>query len=215
LLEGFWGNDRHLEDWGLLEFDQSYTHSYGKARPYQKQKQKQELKQNINGARAAKTSDSEGCDAEEIYAAYPRKGDRGHAIKAINAAISRIEPREANNTSHWILERAKAYAMVAERAKQRGVDIGRKAPLCATWFNGYRYEDTEQEWNNALSAGAPDGTYPPRRRSPSDRGEYESSLPLGIQKLDEEDQEGGGSEAFSSSIRDQNHRPESHLRLAR
>ena len=75
--------------------------------------------------------------AEDIYKLYPRKVGRGAAIKAIQKALTIVDPvvlREAvmvyaEETSHWP-ESEKQYI-----------------PHPATWFNQQRWEDDKRQWH--------------------------------------------------------------------
>jgi hypothetical protein len=66
--------------------------------------------------------------AEYIYQSYPKKVDKGHAIKAINAALKKVD-------ANVLLESVKRYA-----AQWDGKDK-KFCPNPATWFNGERWDD--------------------------------------------------------------------------
>jgi hypothetical protein len=65
---------------------------------------------------------------ESIYQSYPKKVDKGHAIKAINAALEKVD-------ANVLLESVKRYA-----AQWDGKDK-KFCPNPATWFNGERWAD--------------------------------------------------------------------------
>ena len=78
---------------------------------------------------------------EEIYQAYPRHVGKGAALKAIKAAVKRMEERDSNEDAvGFLLERTKLFA--ASAAGQRG----QYTAYPSTWFNRESYLDDEQEW---------------------------------------------------------------------
>lgn len=94
------------------------------------------------------SSKNSKADCEEIYAAYPRKVGRGAALKAIDKAFRRLiagegqykfVPAEANA---FLLHMAEAYAASGDGNR------GSYTPHPATWFNGSRYLDNPEEWND-------------------------------------------------------------------
>ncbi len=79
---------------------------------------------------------------EEVYQAYPRRVGKAAALKAIKAAIKRMEKRDSGEDAiAFLLERTKLFA--ASLAGQ----LGRFTPHPATWFNRESYLDDEQEWD--------------------------------------------------------------------
>ena len=78
---------------------------------------------------------------EEVYQAYPRHIGKAAAMKAIKAAVKRMEKRDSGEDAiAFLLERTKLFA--ASPAGQ----LGRFTPHPATWFNRESYLDDEQEW---------------------------------------------------------------------
>lgn len=84
---------------------------------------------------------------EQVYEAYPRKGDRQPALRAILRA-SRTAPLAT------LLARTKAYSAAMVGAEMRFI------PLAATWFNAARYDDPPETWN-VLSVRATHRALPP------------------------------------------------------
>jgi hypothetical protein len=79
---------------------------------------------------------------EEIYQAYPRHIGKGSALKAIKAAIKRMQSRDPDeDAAAFLLERTKLFAAWPAGNK------GRFTPYPANWFEKERYLDNEQEWN--------------------------------------------------------------------
>lgn len=68
---------------------------------------------------------------ETIYQAYPKKKDKGHALKAIRSALDKC-PYDK------LLEHVKRYAQSVVGKDQQFI------PYPATWFNGLRWEDQEE-----------------------------------------------------------------------
>lgn len=68
--------------------------------------------------------------AETIYADYPRKVSKPHALKAIRAALKKVGFDE-------LLSSVKSYAATVKAA---GTDT-KFIPYPATWFNGERWKD--------------------------------------------------------------------------
>ena len=78
---------------------------------------------------------------EEIYQAYPRHIGKAAALKAIRAAVKRMEERDSSEDAiAFLLERTKLFA--ASPAGKRGQYTAHPA----TWFNRESYLDDEQEW---------------------------------------------------------------------
>jgi hypothetical protein len=81
---------------------------------------------------------------EEIYDAYPRHINKSAALKAIKAAIKRMQSRDANaDAVAFLLERTRLFAQSADGNK------GRYTPHPANWFDKERYLDDEKEWGAA------------------------------------------------------------------
>ena len=81
---------------------------------------------------------------EEIYQAYPRHIGKAAALKAIKAAVKRMQSRDANEDAvAFLLERTKLFAASPDGNK------GKFTPHPATWFNRESYLDNEQEWGAA------------------------------------------------------------------
>ncbi len=68
--------------------------------------------------------------SETIYAEYPRKASKPHALKAIRAALKKVGFDE-------LLSSVKSYAATVKAA---GTDT-KFIPYPATWFNGERWKD--------------------------------------------------------------------------
>lgn len=68
--------------------------------------------------------------ADAIYAEYPRKVSKPHALRAIRAALKIVSFDE-------LLSSVKAYAATVKAA---GTDT-KFIPYPATWFTGRRWED--------------------------------------------------------------------------
>lgn len=86
-------------------------------------------------------------EAEEIYAAYPRKAARPFAIRAIKKALKVIKaPR--------LLELTRQFGAVAKNADQNYI------PHPATWYNQERYNDDPSTWVNSSSARSTPKTAP-------------------------------------------------------
>lgn len=73
--------------------------------------------------------------AEEIYAAYPKKAGKPKAIQAILKALDKTN-------FEVLLERTKQYAL----ARQGKPDF---TPYPASWFNAERYNDDPSTWGSA------------------------------------------------------------------
>ena len=81
---------------------------------------------------------------EEIYEAYPRHIGKAAALKAIKAAVKRMQSRDADaDAVAFLLERTKLFAQSAAGNK------GRYTPYPMNWFRDERYLDNEQEWGAA------------------------------------------------------------------
>lgn len=81
----------------------------------------------VNGEKDAKA-------VESIYAEYPRKKDRGHALPAIRRALKKIDADS--------LRRAvKSYAVHVTVEIAAGRLTMEKVPYPATWFHGERWTD--------------------------------------------------------------------------
>lgn len=78
--------------------------------------------------KAARKQKPEPPGFAEFYAAYPRHEDRGHAVKAYNAAIQKAEPSK-------LLTAVQAYR------RQRAGEDPQFTPLAASWLNGERWGD--------------------------------------------------------------------------
>lgn len=68
---------------------------------------------------------------ETIYQAYPKKKDKGHALKAISTALSKCQFEK-------LLDHVKKYAQSVVGKDPQFI------PYPATWFNGLRWEDQEE-----------------------------------------------------------------------
>lgn len=84
------------------------------------------------------------CEFDEFWRAYPRKQDRGRALKAYMRARRAAAPRT-------LLEAA------ANFARRRSGEDPRYTPLAATWLNGERWLDeaspeTASAWRRARDA---------------------------------------------------------------
>lgn len=81
---------------------------------------------------------------EEIYNAYPRHIEKAAALKAIKAAIKRMQARGPDEDAvAFLLKRTRLFA-VSPAGNQ-----GRFTPYPANWFDKERYLDDEKEWNVA------------------------------------------------------------------
>jgi len=69
--------------------------------------------------------------AEDIYAAYPKKVDKGHAIPAIKKAMKKVQPAE-------LLRCVQAYSGSVKGKTER-----KFIPNPSTWFNGERWADDD------------------------------------------------------------------------
>jgi len=72
-----------------------------------------------------------GTTAEDIYAAYPKKVDKGHAIPAIKKAMKKVQPAE-------LLRCVQAYSGSVKGKTER-----KFIPNPSTWFNGERWADDD------------------------------------------------------------------------
>jgi hypothetical protein len=73
----------------------------------------------------------DGITAEDIYAAYPKKVDKGHAIPAIKKAMNKVQPAE-------LLRCVQAYSGSVKGKTER-----KFIPNPSTWFNGERWADDD------------------------------------------------------------------------
>jgi hypothetical protein len=84
---------------------------------------------------------------EEIYQLYPRKMGKREALKAITAAIKRVEGGEYRNVKRTETE---AIAGIKGRtdlfARSAAGNRGKFTPHPATWFNRSGYLDDPKEW---------------------------------------------------------------------
>jgi len=87
---------------------------------------REEEKKTPNGVSAA--ADADGFEA--FWATYPRRDDRGHALKAYRSALRKTDAA----TLHAGAE-AFASQVVRERRERKFI------PLAATWLNGERWGD--------------------------------------------------------------------------
>lgn len=69
--------------------------------------------------------------AAALYALYPRKKDRGHALPAIKRALKKVP-------FATLKEAVEAYA------RERAGKDQEHTPYPATWFNGLRWEDAKK-----------------------------------------------------------------------
>ena len=69
---------------------------------------------------------------DEIYKAYPKDAGKRPALKAIAAAVKRIQP---GHSPEWLLGWVRAYAECRRNEDQR------YTPLPAKWFNEDRFHD--------------------------------------------------------------------------
>ena len=98
-----------------------------------------------------------GPEVDAIYEAYPRPGGRQAGLRAIQAALRRLNAKEdkappdhdgvwpPDDAAGWLLERTEHYARV-----RSDLDKG-KHPHASTWFNQARYCDDETEWRRNWS----------------------------------------------------------------
>lgn len=78
---------------------------------------------------------------EEIYDAYPRHIEKATALKAIRAAVKRMQARGPDKDAvAFLLERTRLFAASPDGNK------GRYTPFPANWFDKERYLDDEKEW---------------------------------------------------------------------
>ncbi|HET7216355.1 MAG TPA: hypothetical protein VFL79_22395, partial [Terriglobia bacterium] len=105
--------------------------------------------------------------AEEIYHEYPRKVARQDALKAIKRALCTIatdssrDPHFAGDhekAASWLKRRVLLYANSPQGCRPDKTFI----PHPATWFNGGRYDDDEQNWQY-LSGGGDTSAKKPAR----------------------------------------------------
>lgn len=85
-------------------------------------------------------------DAEEIYAAYPRKEGTAAAKAAISKALKKI-------VAHELFEAVQAYALAKEGEDKKFI------PMPATWFNQERWKDDRDMWKTERKAAL---TEPPQ-----------------------------------------------------
>jgi hypothetical protein len=76
-------------------------------------------------------------DVESVYRAYPRKVAKGAALKAIEAALKRLD---SPNPVAYLISKAKAFS------ESEAGNRGRFTPHPATWFNRSSYLDDPKEW---------------------------------------------------------------------
>lgn len=67
---------------------------------------------------------------DEFWTAYPRRDDKGHAVKAFTAAMRKTD-------AETIIDGARKFATTCERERRERKFI----PLAATWLNGERWGD--------------------------------------------------------------------------
>ena len=78
---------------------------------------------------------------EQRAIAYPRHIDKAAALKAIKAAVKRMQSRGPDeDAAAFLLERTRLFA-----ASPAG-NQGRYTPFPANWFDKERYLDDEKEW---------------------------------------------------------------------
>jgi Recombination endonuclease VII len=80
-----------------------------------------------------KKGESEGIDAESIYAEYPKKVGKPKALMAIRGALRVCEKTR-------LLELTKAYAIAVAHEDDRFI------PYPATWYNQQRFFDDPKTW---------------------------------------------------------------------
>lgn len=68
---------------------------------------------------------------EQLYQAYPKKKDKGHALKAIRSALDKCH-------FDTLIDHVKKYAQSVVGKDPQFI------PYPATWFNGLRWEDQEE-----------------------------------------------------------------------
>lgn len=85
---------------------------------------------------------------EEIYTAYPRHVGKAAALRAIETAIRKIEPRDPQ----WLLGQVRAY-----QEQRRGEDE-KFTPHPATWFNRGSYDDDNLKPKAKMAITNMDGT---------------------------------------------------------
>jgi hypothetical protein len=81
-------------------------------------------------------------DAEAIYQAYPRKLGKQDGLKAIRAAMNRLEKRKDLKETPFEYLFRKTLAYAASPAGQRG----KFTPYPGTWFRAGHYDDNPAEW---------------------------------------------------------------------
>lgn len=72
-------------------------------------------------------------DAEEVYALYPKKAERQHALRAIIKALK-------SNPKDYLIERTKLYADTVNGCAREFIPYPQK------WFNRERFKETPAEW---------------------------------------------------------------------
>ena len=78
---------------------------------------------------------------KEIFDAYPRHIEKAAALRAIKAAVKRMQSRGPDeDAAAFLLERTQLFA-----ASPAG-NQGRYTPYPANWFDKERYLDDEKEW---------------------------------------------------------------------
>lgn len=84
------------------------------------------------------TGRKDDADVEALYAAYPRKVDKGHAMRAIRAALKKAPFDQ-------LLQAVQAYATDSAGRIAAGKLKKELIPYPATWFNGERWKDQDQD----------------------------------------------------------------------
>jgi hypothetical protein len=96
----------------------------------------------------AEESNPLASQVEEIYETYPRKTGKRQALKAINAAIKRVENGEYKNEKR---SQSEAIAGIKNRtamfAQSSAGRRGQFTPHPATWFNRSSYLDDPKSWD--------------------------------------------------------------------
>ncbi len=93
---------------------------------------------------SVKATDSSSSQADEIYAAYPKKVGRPAALRAIRRAL-------AKHAFDFLLERTRLFAQTCNSPTEF-------IPFPSTWFNQERFNDNPSTWRRT---GGSNGKPPP------------------------------------------------------
>jgi len=126
--------------------DRQHTSApYGKENQKEESQSKREYPHSPPKGDCAKAKDScTSTQAEEIYAAYPKKVAKPAALRAIRQALK-------THPAAFLLERAKLYAVTYNGELQY-------MPNPATWFNQEQFNDDPVTWRRTVGAN---GKAPP------------------------------------------------------